>query len=301
MGKRFFFGFSMFFALVALLAADHLLGVTWGLWFFCTVMCLGGVSELGRLFKLRGLPLDTGLLALTTLALFGYIQLVAEPPKLGALALLWRGMPDYGLRHLPAELRSLTLLAPLLVAVIYPLVGLTRKDVSNLSPRITNNLGVFLYLIFPIAVILWMRQVPGSGAWLLYFVLAASRFGDVGAYVLGRAFGRRKLIPHLSAGKTVEGALAGLLFSAIGGAVIVVWADNTGGLSPVLTQWWHGALLGGLMGIAAQGGDLVESGFKRAAGVKDSGSLVPTFGGVMDLIDNFMLTGPLILVVLALL
>ncbi|MBX3475544.1 MAG: phosphatidate cytidylyltransferase [Planctomycetes bacterium] len=306
MGKRFFFGFSMFFALVGLLAADHLLGFTWGLFLLCCGMCLGGIYELGRMFKFRGLPLDVGLLALSALALLGYVQLLANPPSFGAFArLAWGGVYQHHVWMPPGMqgLRDLTLLAPLLVAVIFPLVGLTRKDVSNLSPRITNNLGVFLYVIFPIAVILWLRKVPGSGPWLLYLLLAASRLGDVGAYLLGKAVGRHKLIPHLSAGKTIEGAIAGLAFSAIGGVIAVLWANNAGGLGlkPVLVEWWHGALLGGFVGIAAQSGDLVESGFKRAAGIKDSGQLVPSFGGVMDIMDNFMLTGPLILIVLALL
>ncbi|MBK9975103.1 MAG: phosphatidate cytidylyltransferase [Planctomycetes bacterium] len=301
MGKRFFFGFSMFFALLAVLVADHLLGVSWGFFVLSVGMCLGGIYELGRMFRFRELPLDTGLLYLASLALLGYVQLIAAPPDFGALAWMKWGPGQVVDLALPPHLRSLTLLAPLLAAVIFPLVGLTRKDVSNLSPRITNNLGIFLYVIFPIALILWLRKVPGSGPWLLYFLLTASRLGDVGAYLLGKAFGRHKLIPHLSAGKTVEGALAGLLFSAIGGTLVVLIANNAGqGLKPVLVEWWHGALLGGFVGIAAQSGDLVESGFKRAAGIKDSGQLVPSFGGVMDIMDNFMLTGPLILIVLAL-
>jgi len=305
MGKRFFFGFSMFFALLGVLVADHLLGVSWGFFLLCCGMCLGGIYELGRMFKFRDLPLDTGLLCLASLALMGYVQLIASPPEFGALARMNWGrafVPHFSLPPGMEGLRHLTLLAPLLAAVIFPLVGLTRKDVSNLSPRITNNLGVFLYVIFPIAVILWLRKLPGSGPWLLYFLLTASRLGDVGAYLLGKAFGRHKLIPHLSAGKTIEGALAGLAFSAIGGVLVVLIANGAGqGLKPVLVHWWQGALLGGFVGIAAQSGDLVESGFKRAAGIKDSGQLVPSFGGVMDIMDNFMLTGPLILIVLALL
>jgi len=297
MGRRFFFGFSMFFALLALLAADHFLGVTWFVWLFCTFMCLGGVFELARMFKFRGLPLDAGLLAFTTIVLLGYVQLLADPPRMGALARLWSG----GEPHAEA-VYHLFLLAPVAACMFYPLVGLTFRDVGNLGPRIANNLGVFLYLIFPIAAILWLRRVPGAGEWLLYFLLAASRLGDVGAYLLGSTLGRHKLIPWLSAGKTVEGAIGGLLFSALGGTLILLWANSVGpGLSAALPHWWQGALLGGLVGITAQSGDLVESAFKRAAGIKDSGALVPTFGGVLDLMDNFMLTGPLLLIVLALL
>ncbi|MCA8913604.1 MAG: phosphatidate cytidylyltransferase, partial [Planctomycetes bacterium] len=100
----------------------------------------------------------------------------------------------------------------------------------------------------------------------------------------------------------IEGAIFGLLFSAAGGAVAFLWGNwaTDGAMKPVIVEWWYGAALGFFVGIAAQAGDLVESGFKRAAGIKDSGHLVPSFGGVMDIMDNFMLTGPLLIVVLAL-
>jgi CDP-diglyceride synthetase len=302
MGKRFLFGFTMFFALVGVLALDHFAGFTWGVFTLCIGMSLGGLYELNRMFRMRGLPLDPALLAWTAVLALAYVQFVAEPPRMGAFGRLWgEGVPDY-LTFAPQAARELTLVIPVLAAALYPLIGLTFRDVSNLGPRIANNLGVFLYLIFPIVLILWIRRVPDTGAWLLYFLLAASRLGDVGAYLMGRAVGRHKLIPHLSAGKTIEGAVFGLAFSAAGGLLLALWANwATGGaLQPVLVQPWYGAILGLFVGTAAQGGDLVESAFKRAAGIKDSGHLVPTFGGIMDIMDNFMLTGPLLIVVLAL-
>ncbi|MCC6465756.1 MAG: phosphatidate cytidylyltransferase [Planctomycetes bacterium] len=301
MGSRFLFGFSMFFALVGVLAADHFLGFTWGFFILCVGMCLGGIAEMNRMYRMRGLPLDAGLLSVSTVAFLVYVQLVAAPPEFGVLADLATGQPDY-LLPAPESLRGLTLLAPVLAAAVFPLAGLARRDVANLSPRIANNLGLLLYITVPIGVILWLRRVPGSGAWMLYFLLASSRLGDVGAYLMGRAFGRHKLIPYLSAGKTIEGALFGLLFSAGGGALAALWAlwATDGAMKPLFVEWWYGAILGVFIGIAAQAGDLVESGFKRAAGIKDSGHLVPSFGGIMDIMDNFMLTGPLLLVILAL-
>jgi CDP-diglyceride synthetase len=301
MGQRFLYGFSLFFALVGLLAADHALGVTWGFFALCVGMTLAGLREVHRMLRWRGLPLDAPMLAVFTVAVLLYIQLVAEPPRLGALGVLWVGDPEYAV-DVPYRLRQLTLLLPLLAAVLFPLFALRKRDVPNISARLLNNLGVLLYLVLPIAVILWLRRVPETGAWLLYFLLAASRLGDVGAYLIGSAIGRHKLIPWLSPGKSVEGALAGLAFSALGGVLIWLWGNwATGGaLRPVLAEWWAAALLGAFLGIAAQAGDLVESAFKRAAGVKDSGRLVPTFGGVMDIMDNFMLTGPLLLILLVL-
>jgi CDP-diglyceride synthetase len=301
MGKRFLFGFSMFFALIGVLALDHYLHVTWGFFALCLLMCWGGVFELGRMFRYRGLPLDTGLLYVSVAVVMCYIQLVAAPPGFGVFDELWgKSAPRY-LFEVPPDFRQFTLLLPVLACVLYPLAGLTFTDVSNIAGRITNNLGVFLYVIFPIGLILWLRRIPESGEWLLYFLLAASRLGDVGAYLMGSAVGRHKLIPHLSKGKTVEGAVFGLIFSAIGGLAVFAWADwATGALQPIAVEWWYGAVFGFFVGIAAQSGDLVESAFKRAADIKDSGQLVPSFGGIMDIMDNFMLTGPLLIIILAL-
>ncbi|MEE9312333.1 MAG: phosphatidate cytidylyltransferase, partial [Planctomycetota bacterium] len=167
--------------------------------------------------------------------------------------------------------------------------------------RIITNLGVFLYLVLPISLMLWLRTVPGTGPWLLYFLLAASRLGDVGAYLMGRMIGRHKLIPHLSAGKTIEGSAFGILFSGFGGGLIFYWAwDYSPELQQVFVHWWMGGVAGMFLGIAGQAGDLVASGLKRMANVKDSGSLLPGFGGMIDMTDNFMLTTPMLILILML-
>lgn len=300
MGTRFFYGFTMVFALVGILAVDHFAGETYGLFFLCAVVVSVGIIEMDRLLKFRGLPFDRNLLILLNLASLAYVQFVAAPPALGVLDLLDSGQVRYFF-HVPAQYRGLTLLLPLMALLVCCLVGLRARDVGQISARILNNVAVYVYLVFSVACILWLRRVPSAGAWLLYFLLAASRMGDVGAYLMGRAVGRHKLIPHLSPGKTIEGALFGLLFSAAAGAGIVYWAQEAGtALRPLFSQWWYGGIVGAFTGVMAQSGDLVKSALKRAAGVKDSGNLVPAFGGVLDIIDNFMLTGPLLLVILAL-
>ncbi len=299
MGTRFLYGFLMVFALVGVLAIDHYGGETYGLFFLSAVVVSVGVIELDRLLKFRGLPFDRSLLILLNLCTLAYVQFVAEPPRMGSLALLGSFQPRYLFEVLP-QYRQLTLLLPLMALLVCCFQGLRSRDVAQLSARILVNTGCYIYLVFTVAVILWLRRIPGGGEWLLYFLLAASRMGDVGAYLMGRAFGRHKLIPHLSPGKTIEGALFGLAFSAMAGAGIVYWAHASGSLLALFPEWWYGAVLGAFTGVAAQCGDLVKSALKRAAGVKDSGQLVPAFGGVLDIIDNFMLTGPLLIIVLAL-
>jgi phosphatidate cytidylyltransferase len=113
---------------------------------------------------------------------------------------------------------------------------------------------------------------------LLIWVFLVTWSTDIGAYFAGRAFGRRKLAPSISPGKTVEGLYGGVIAAAlIGGA----WAIWTGLGTPLL-------LLAPLFALAAQAGDLFESRMKRRAGVKDSGSWLPGHGGVLDRLDGLV-------------
>jgi phosphatidate cytidylyltransferase len=125
----------------------------------------------------------------------------------------------------------------------------------------------------------------GSGvAWTLLLVLVVWGY-DTGAYLVGRAIGRTRLVEHISPSKTVEGLAGGLVVATIGagiGAALV-------GLEP-----WHPLVIGPVVGLAAQAGDLAESLLKRAAGRKESGFLVPGHGGILDRIDSFLFAAPVL-------
>ena len=122
----------------------------------------------------------------------------------------------------------------------------------------------------------------------LVIFLAAVKFTDIGAYFTGMAVGRHKMIPWLSPGKTWEGLFGGLVAAAVVSAVL---ARSLGALSPEIA-WRHALVFGVVMGVAGQFGDLCESLLKRSANVKDSGAVVPEFGGVLDLIDSPLLAAP---------
>ncbi len=115
-------------------------------------------------------------------------------------------------------------------------------------------------------------------------ILLCVKFTDIGAYFTGKNLGKHKLIFWLSPGKTWEGLIGGLVMAAIVGAAC---SPLIGGLA-----WWKGAIFGGIIGFVGQCGDLLESLMKRDAEVKDSGSLVPGFGGVLDIIDSPLVAAP---------
>jgi phosphatidate cytidylyltransferase len=129
-----------------------------------------------------------------------------------------------------------------------------------------------------------MLGLASGSAWAMLLILVVWGY-DTGAYLVGRAFGRRRLLERISPAKTVEGLLGGLAVATIGagvGALLV-------GLEP-----WHALLIGPLVGLAAQAGDLAESTLKRAAGRRESGFLVPGHGGILDRIDSFLFAAPVL-------
>lgn len=129
-----------------------------------------------------------------------------------------------------------------------------------------------------------------AGTALLFFPVVLTWASDIGAYFVGRAIGRRKLIAAVSPGKTVEGAVGGLLLT-----VVAAWAYVAFVLRPVahLSLTPAGIVLFGVViSVAAQLGDLAESLFKREAGVKDSSRMIPGHGGVLDRVDSLLFVLP---------
>jgi phosphatidate cytidylyltransferase len=137
-------------------------------------------------------------------------------------------------------------------------------------------IGGFFYALLPALALLWVRERSGIDLLLWVFIVTWST--DIGAYFVGRRFGRRKLAPALSPGKTLEGLIGGIVAATILGGAWAIWAGLRGALLP----------LAPVLALAAQGGDLFESGMKRRAGVKDSGGWLPGHGGVLDRLDGLV-------------
>ncbi|MEI8380539.1 MAG: phosphatidate cytidylyltransferase [Planctomycetota bacterium] len=165
-----------------------------------------------------------------------------------------------------------------------------------------ETLGCELLIISYIGVLLGvasqLRWVAGADAGYLVIgsLLVVVKGGDVGAYFFGRLFGKRKMVPHLSPGKTWAGAVGALVGSA---ASAVAWLQFATPLfSPDRSQpwappfWIASAFYGLILGVTGLIGDLCESLIKRDVGKKDSARLLPGFGGLLDLMDSVLYAGP---------
>jgi phosphatidate cytidylyltransferase len=172
-----------------------------------------------------------------------------------------------------------------------------RGPVQQVMADASASIFCLLYVGFTLIALPALHD-EGNGPSLLAFLLCAVWAGDIAALYIGRAWGRHKLAPTLSPNKTWEGTLASVAGSllATGGLI---------GLSMLLEQWnsvklsypggaWHWLMLAVLVNVAAQVGDLAESALKRSVGLKDSGSLVPGHGGVLDRIDALILAAPVL-------
>ena len=144
-------------------------------------------------------------------------------------------------------------------------------------------IGGFVYALVPAISLLWIRDRADNGLALLLWVFIVTWSVDIGAYLAGRRFGKRKLAPAISPGKTWEGLYGGIVAATLLGAI---WVYATG-LDIVLLA------AAPIFAAGAQAGDLFESWMKRRAGVKDSGNWLPGHGGVLDRLDGLVVVATL--------
>ena len=136
----------------------------------------------------------------------------------------------------------------------------------------------------------WREPLKGhTGCYMIFYVCLVAKFTDAGALFVGKFLGRHKMFPRLSPLKTWEGLAGGM---AAGTLTSVLFVRLAGGFGKIQIGPGHAIILGLLLALAANIGDLAESLLKRAGSVKDSGQLVPGIGGVLDLIDSLVFAAP---------
>jgi len=257
----------------------------WADWYLeeAGVIRLGGPH--GSVTVLRGLPVAATILVLEVLAIWEMVRLCGAAgvlilglsaaigsTALGTLPLWWQfvGVPLSG--------QAVMVLLAVIVALPF-LEQMARSRTTDALRTIACTLLTVLYLGVGGAMILQIRMLNPNGLMWLVLFLAVVKSTDIGAYFVGSAVGRHKMIPWLSPGKSWEGLFGGL---AAGTAVSLLgnWVMGAGLIM------WQAALFGVVVGLAGQFGDLCESLLKRSVHVKDSGAAVPEFGGMLDIIDS---------------
>lgn len=174
------------------------------------------------------------------------------------------------------------LLFMVLVLLSLILMQFTRRENSGVIIGISTTIFGILYVSWFFSFLIKIRHMP-DGLGLIAMVLLITKLGDIGAYLIGSRFGKTPLMPRISPKKSVEGAIGGLIFSMLGALVSKTFLDF-GYLQLVV--------LGFLLGILGQLGDLSESLMKRDCQIKDSGAIFPGLGGVLDAIDSLLFTVP---------
>jgi phosphatidate cytidylyltransferase len=161
----------------------------------------------------------------------------------------------------------------------------TKRPLVEALPAAGISASGLLLVAFPLTFAVRLHGVASEGPRLLLFALLITWAGDTVAYFVGRALGKHSLAPHLSPKKTWEGAVASFAGSLLVAMVFARW---------VSVPLPHLLAMAGAGNVAGQAGDLLESAYKRSAGVKDSGGLLPGHGGILDRIDALILTIPVV-------
>ena len=214
---------------------------------------------------------------------------------LGTALALVVTLPDFPVE---AQLPVLSALTPALCAW-----NGFRSPLIQVLPDTAQGLFGLIYIAYPLTLIplLWKQE---DGPALVVFLMVCVWAGDIAALYIGRAFGKRKLAPRLSPGKTWVGSIASIAGSMLAAGLVIFVSDtltahgNT--ILHITEPLWQSLLLAAILNIAAQLGDLLESAIKRGAGVKDSGTMLPGHGGILDRIDALLLAAPVLWFILLL-
>lgn len=258
-----------------------------------------GVPLLYFIFYLGGIPF---LILILLVILFGNIELfklleakgIQTERELGIAFSLALGIAAYFGYFYFAVVFSFA------VIIIF-LLALRRQDLSNAIIALSTGFFAIIYIGWFLSHAILLRNIDHNsnlktyvetvqghsdiGFFYIFLVVSCTFLNDTGAYFIGRWKGKRKLIPHVSPGKTLEGTIGGIISSAI--AAIV---GNLIFKSPIEYHWV--VLFGLVIGIVAVLGDLTESLIKRSAEAKDSGGILPGHGGILDRFDSLIFTFP---------
>ena len=227
------------------------------------------------------------MLAVLLLAAYEYAKLFTRVGYRPSLVILLVGVLLFILQRwfLDRQYLGVLLSIILFLTVVTALIQYERGD-DKAAASFALTLSGVLYLGWIGAFLISLRALPDGLGWTLT-ALPATWLADCGAYYIGRWLGKRKLSPRLSPGKTWAGIAGALLWGTVSGVLLILLWRAVGFL-PAETPLWQGAVMGLVLAILTPIGDLFVSLFKRTAGVKDTGDLIPGHGGILDRIDTWI-------------
>jgi phosphatidate cytidylyltransferase len=239
------------------------------------------------LIYLGGLPFLALIAVLATVAEVEFCLLVASsgfrPAHLFGIALVWLFLLDGAVPRWGLLMPSLAVV--FCTSLAWQVLEYPRSRLETWTGVVASGVYVGLCASFLIR----LRELPGDGLWWTLIAVPASLFADGAAYVAGSVWGRRKLAPSLSLGKTWEGYAGGIAVGSLMAALLAwVWSHRVGPGSAV--TGFRGLVLGILISTLTPMGDLAVSMIKREAGVEDSGRLLPGHGGALDRLDSILWT-----------
>jgi phosphatidate cytidylyltransferase len=241
-----------------------------------TLLALLEFFALGERIGLHGYRIWTSVCALAVL----FQQWTATKAQSWTLAGNFRLTRSTAAPELPLEL---VLFVFVLGAAA--IVFLSRRPLADALGDIGISAAGLLFVVLPFSALVRLDGVSVIGRRLVLFTLTLVWAGDTLAFFIGRWFGHIRMAPELSPKKTWEGAAANLLGSLLVGVSFARWLH---------IDAWQMVVMAGLANVGGQAGDLIESAYKRSAGVKDSGTLLPGHGGMLDRIDALILVAPVV-------
>jgi len=207
----------------------------------------------------------------------------------------WEPSAASGMRASLEALGPAALVFSLSVLVLFLKGALVYREPGRSMPTLGAELLIVSYVGVLLCVTAQLRWVAGAQAGYLALgsLVIAAKSGDIGAYTLGRMFGKRKMVPRLSPGKTWMGAIGAVLGAGVGSVTWLRIAPPFFGFGWQPCDWFWSAAFGMTIGVVGLLGDLCESLIKRDVGKKDSADLLPGFGGLLDLLDSVLYAGPI--------
>ena len=266
-----------------LMLKKRVITALWGLPLLVAVIGFGGELGFTILMVIIGL-----------LAAFEFYRMVAvsKVPSLTYLGLIWTALfiisRNSELLSILEPHFNLELLTPLLltsVMIISLIWLLLRPQKEGVFTNWAWTIAGILYVGWLLSYLVALRGMDSGRNWV-FFALFITFASDIAAFFIGRAWGKHRLAPHISPGKTWEGTIGGIFGAILVSLLFVIPSPFSLPLS-----YGQAILLGLLVSIFGQLGDLVESLLKRNTGVKESGKLIPGHGGILDRIDSVVLAG----------